>query len=337
MKTTKIPRLLPSSFLGRESTPLGKQRLYVFAYYTAAILIGLCFSMMGVAGPQREFNLLVNAGFILATVLLSAGYLTRMVKLSFTLFGVIMVAQIATMAEMLYAAFTPDGYHLMLIVANMVLLAVNVMITLIAGLEYTPYVLGLLSMAAYAACAWIARSAELANFLLIFLITFAIVCVLGNRMVHIVRITDKENTRMRKSREEFTRLVGRDKEQVMNFFRLASERRDFDSTRTLFGMLDDVMKQNIVTNVKEYLVEQETGMLDMQALFPELTHSEREICLLVLQGKTLREVTRILRKKESNITCTRTHIRRKLNLQPADSLVEALKERVEKSTGKKLM
>ncbi len=326
-KMPKIKELLPSSLLNRETSILGKQRLYVLVYYAAALLIGLCFSMFGVTGPQKEFNLLVNAGFILAIVLLSVGYLSRMVTLPFTLFGIIIVAQIATTVEMLYCAFTPDQYHLMLIIANMVLLAVNVMISLIAGLEYLPYILGILTMGTYIACTCITGSDELANFLLIFLFTFIIVCVLGNRMVHHVRLMDEEIKQMKKSRQEFYELVGRDKEQVMTFFKLASGRKDLDSTKALMEMMDDQMQQNVIANVKEYLVERETGMLDMEKIFPELSVSEREICLLVLQGKTLREVSAILDKKESNITCTRTHIRRKLNLQPSDSLLEALRER----------
>lgn len=52
----KVPRLLPSSLLERETFFLGKQQLYVFVYYTIAILVGLGFNLIGVSGPQKEFN-----------------------------------------------------------------------------------------------------------------------------------------------------------------------------------------------------------------------------------------------------------------------------------------
>lgn len=324
----KVPRLLPSSFLERETSFLGKQQLYVFVYYSIAILAGLGFNLIGVSGPQKEFNLVVNSGYILVIIMLFFGYLFHKITLSFALFGIIMVTQIATTVEMINCAYTPDEYHLMLIVGNTVLLAVNILFSLIAYLEYTPYILGVLSMGTYIACMRITGNESLGNFLMIFLVIFAIICVLGSRLVHNMRSLDKENTLLKKDEEEFFDMLGQEKEQVKAYFELASEKKDFDKTKVLLDMADDDMRRNVIANVKEYLLMQEAGMLEMETLFPEMSASEREVCLLILQGKPLKEICSILGKKESNITCTRTHIRKKLNLQPSDNLLIALQERV---------
>ena len=324
----KVPRLLPSSLLERETSFLGKQQLYVFVYYTIAILVGLGFNLIGVSGPQKEFNLVVNSGYILVIIMLFSGYLFRKITLSFALFGIIMVTQIATTMEMINCAHTPDEYHLMLIVGNTVLLAVNILFSLIAYLEYTPYVLGVLSMGTYTACMKITENGALNNFFIIFLVIFAVICVLGSRLVHNMRPLDKENTSLKKDEEEFFDLLGQNKEQVRAYFELARARQDFDKTKALLDMAGEDMRRNVIANVKEYLLMQEAGMLEMETLFPEMSASEREVCLLILQGKPLKDICSILGKKESNITCTRTHIRKKLNLQPSDNLLKALQERV---------
>lgn len=134
-------RLLPLSFLERETSFLGRQQLYVLVYYTADIVVGISTTLFGVSGPQKDFNLYLNMGYILAAILFFSGYMYRRLLLSLTLCGMLISTQAATSIEMLYCAFTPDWYHLMLIVGNMVLLAVNILFSLIAYLRHTPYIL----------------------------------------------------------------------------------------------------------------------------------------------------------------------------------------------------
>lgn len=155
-------------------------------------------------------------------------------------------------------------------------------------------------------------------------------CFLGNRLVVNIRSLEKENTSLKKEEEEFFGLLGQEKEQVKAYFELASEKKNFSNTKVLLEMVGKDMRRNIIANVKEYLAVREAGMLEMETLFPELSTGEREVCLLILQGKPLNEVCAILGKKESNITSTRTHIRRKLNLQPSDNLRKVLQDRVKK-------
>ena len=99
-------------------------------------------------------------------------------------------------------------------------------------------------------------------------------------------------------------------------------------------MLGEDLQRNVIANVSEYLSIRETGMLEMETLFPELSVSEREVCRLILQGKQQSDICSILDKKESNISSTRTHIRRKLGMQPSDNLRKVLQERIGKKADK---
>lgn len=325
----KVPRLLPSSLLERETSFLGKQQLYVFVYYTIAILVGLGFNLIGVSGPQKEFNLVVNSGYILVIIMLFSGYLFRKITLSFALFGIIMV--------------TPDshdhGNDQLRPYPRRVSPDADCRKHGIARGKYPFFSDSLFGI--HPVCAWrvehghiyrlhelITENGALNNFFIIFLVIFAVICVLGSRLVHNMRSLDKENTSLKKDEEEFFDLLGQNKEQVRAYFELARARQDFDKTKALLDMAGEDMRRNVIANVKEYLLMQEAGMLEMETLFPEMSASEREVCLLILQGKPLKDICSILGKKESNITCTRTHIRKKLNLQPSDNLLKALQERV---------
>lgn len=232
------------------------------------------------------------------------------------------------MLETIDCVYTPDEYHLMLIERNMPIFTLNILFSIIAYLKYTPYILGVLSVGTYLACMNITGNDILGNFFGIYFAVFAILCFLGNRLVVNIRSLEKENTSLKKEEEEFFGLLGQEKEQVKAYFELASEKKNFSNTKVLLEMVGKDMRRNIIANVKEYLAVREAGMLEMETLFPELSAGEREVCLLILQGKPLNEVCAILGKKESNITSTRTHIRRKLNLQPSDNLRKVLQERV---------
>lgn len=327
-------RLLPLSFLERETSFLGKQQLYVLVYYTVAIFVGIGVTLSGISGPQQDFNLWLNAGYMLMVILLFSGYIYHRLSLSFTLCYLLISTQVLTSVEMLYCAFTPDWYHMMLIVGNMVLLAVNILCSLIAYLRYTPYILCGVSMGTYIACMVITGEGTLGNFLGVFLIIFIVICILGSHMVQNMRLLDKENVSLKKDEAELFDMVGMTKKQMRAYAELAGKKNDFNQVGSLLNMLGEDLKRNVIANVSEYLSVRETGMLEMETLFPELSASEHEVCRLILQGKQQSDICAILDKKESNISSTRTHIRRKLGMQPSDNLRKVLQERVGKKAGK---
>ena len=78
----------------------------------------------------------------------------------------------------------------------------------------------------------------------------------------------------------------------------------------------------------QLLAEASTGER-IEQTFPDLTPSERNIAQLILMGCKLGSICMILNKTESNVNTQRANIRRKLGLQPTDSLYEALKARMD--------
>lgn len=68
---------------------------------------------------------------------------------------------------------------------------------------------------------------------------------------------------------------------------------------------------------------------DISATLPSLTPTEREVCRLIIGGKTILEIAAILDKTPNNISSVRIHIRKKLGLATSDDLREALLKKTE--------
>lgn len=95
---------------------------------------------------------------------------------------------------------------------------------------------------------------------------------------------------------------------------------------SLLSRLTEEEESIIFEKSKDYFLKKQVETANFLAICPTLTKSEIEICKLVMRDKSLKEICSILGKSKSNITCQRTHIRRKLGLQKHEDLKMALEE-----------
>lgn len=322
------------SFLRRERSFLGHQRLLSLVYYTLLLVFGLAANLAGIAGPLSPFFAWLNTTYLLVTLLLFSGYAFRKLPLAATISMMTLVTQLSTSVEMLYCALSPTSYNLMLIVGNTVLLAVNTIFSLVAYLKYNSYILSALTMGVYAVCMAITGDPALYNFFLIFLLAFAFISLLGHRLVRNAYRLEAENTTLRRDETELFLFLRMNREQVKAYIELAKEDCQHDDTGRLLELMGEESQRNVMANVSAYIRRREAEDCRMEHVFPELTPSERDICRLVLQDKKLGEICFLLKKSETNINSTRAHIRKKLGLQPSDRLDKALKERMKAAKGK---
>ena len=112
--------------------------------------------------------------------------------------------------------------------------------------------------------------------------------------------------------------------------------KDNDNAGNLMERLDPELRQNIINNASEHLKREELNNLMWNELCADLTNSEIQICKLVLQDKSLKEICILLDKTESNITSQRSHIRKKLNMDRKDDLKRTLELRFAEIRKKKL-
>lgn len=100
-----------------------------------------------------------------------------------------------------------------------------------------------------------------------------------------------------------------------------------DMAVNLLSRLSPEQQQNILDRAAEQLKTGELSKKAWDLVCIDLTNSERQICQMVLEGKSLKEICIELNKSESNITSQRSHIRKKLNMDRKDDLKRELEKR----------
>lgn len=100
-----------------------------------------------------------------------------------------------------------------------------------------------------------------------------------------------------------------------------------EAAESLMKRLTPDVRQKIITHASEHLFNEELNRVAWDQVCDGLTFSEKEICKLILQGHTLKEICAELNKSESNITSQRCHIRKKLNMDRRDDLRRTLEVR----------
>lgn len=103
---------------------------------------------------------------------------------------------------------------------------------------------------------------------------------------------------------------------------------NYDKAGNLMERLSPELRQRIVKHASEHLRKEEMDKLAWDEVCRDLTNSEKEICKLVLQGLSLKQICIQLDKSESNITSQRSHIRKKLNLDRKEDLRRTLELRI---------
>lgn len=304
--------------------------MITFLLYSFALVIGLVVNLSGLSGPQMRLPLVLNGIFLAVSLSFIIACLSGKISMSYTFCLLTVVTQLFTCTEMIFCALVPTEYNLMLIVANTVLLMANMMFSLIAYLKNIPLILGGISMTTYIACTVITGDGILRNFAALYMLMFLTVIVLGSLLIRNLRQLNDENTELKHDEDEILNALHMEKEQILACARLTKNQLGTQETGALLDMMDEEARNNIISNVMEAQSFMEMERNNLASVFPELSPSEIEICRLVIMGKTLNEVCAILHKSESNITCQRSNIRKKLGLQSSDNLKEVLQDRFNK-------
>lgn len=163
-----------------------------------------------------------------------------------------------------------------------------------------------------------------------YMVMFLTVIILGNLLIRNLRHLNEENSELKHGEEEILNALKMEKEQILAYARLSKNQLGTLETKALLDMMDEDARNNIISNVMEAVAFMEMERNNLASIFPELSPSEIEICRLIIMGKSLNEVCDILHKSESNITCQRSNIRKKLGLQSSDNLKKVLQERFNK-------
>lgn len=306
-----------------------RQMFLVYTFLLSIILFTCVINLLSLSGPTFPFIRYLISALIVVNIVGGALYYFRKITL-YTAFATLILSSFAeTAIEMVVLSYHISDYGMMLIMGNVSLLVIAATLPIVAYARRLPYIVGMLSMLTYVVCTLISRSNALFNFMIIFVFIFAFISVFGEMIVRNYLASEQENRSLKHNEETMLSFLRMSREEMNSFIRLSKDNGlDMYQTEQLIEALNPQTKQRLMNTLYRYTLEKQSDTDRMKAALPELTDSEIEICRLIYQDKKLSEMSRILSKTPSNITCQRTNIRAKLHLSKTDSLKEAIDNRI---------
>jgi len=312
--------------LSKESSSIvERQRGFTFVYGLLTLIIGISINLIGISGPQDSFFIYINSAHLILILSVYLIFRIGKISLSLSLSLIFLITEFEIVTEMIYCAISGTTYHIDLFLGNMVLLAILQVLIMVTYLPQILLVSAVITLLTYSGCSLIANDSSLLNFLPIFVIVWAFVLWMGIRLISNVSQLEQENSGLKNEQQLIIDFLQMDKNQWSVIIALAKENKiSPQQTNRLMSLLSMDTRRNIIDNVRQMIEQESIDYESLSKRLPTLARGEIEICKLILQGKSISEISTSLGKTVSNITCRRTNIRAKLGLKKEENLHEVL-------------
>lgn len=300
------------------------QRIMVTAFVCVLVLIAVPLNLLGLAGPTSELFTWLNFGQYAFVVVALVLMWVKLIRLDAALASILTMVQCYMAMEMFQCATVADAPRIIMIFGDMFLSFGVIMLSLTANFRILPFVLSAIAVSSYVSCIAITRDSMLINFSPLTFFGFLLIPILGYMFVRNFRRLETENIQMKDTERNVLDALGIDKERALEFVHAKKKGRirmlDFFKESAIWKLRDEI---------EEMSNDDKASLEQIKAAIPELTPSEAEIALLIIQGHKTSEICMRLGKEKGNVTSQRTHIRTKLRLSDSRAdLRTALAERL---------
>lgn len=156
--------------------------------------------------------------------------------------------------------------------------------------------------------------------------------LLTSLMCQNVRHLQNENIAYHKNERQLQNILRLNGKEISAYIEMCRTENIKDSdTDRLFSMLSEKSQRNVINAVERKKAIDISRRRNLKVVFPDFTPMELEVSRLVLRDMKLSQITNITGKSESNISAVRSHIRKKIGLDPTEDLREALMKKVEEA------
>ena len=213
----------------------------------------------------------------------------------------------------------------MLTTVNITVCYILVLIASISMLPRISLVCTCINIISMFLCHYLTDNSMYSQLLVIFGFTSVATTVLGfvaNKLLHEqqMELDDYANTI-----DQVLHVFNMRKNELLALLKLAKAQNTtavYD--KELMAQLDNNTMQNIIKVASQIEHMQACQRKEMCERFPMLTPTELDVCRLVEQGLTLKDISTALGKSVSNVSTVRGNIRKKLGLAQDDDLRSAL-------------
>ena len=311
-----------------DRTKVGRRdyfRQLIFLTFAPISIILFSLHLFGSYGLTIKPALVCSAFYVLVSAVALIVYIVKGPKklkyiMSAFLLSLIIIQNVRLLV---LASF---GFHdPMLTTINITVCYILVLIACISILPRISLVCTCINIISMFLCHYLTDNSLYSQLLVIFGFTSVATTVFGfvaNNLLHEqqMELNDYANTI-----DQILHMFGMTKTELMALLKLAKAKNaDTVYDKELMEQLDHKTLRNIIKVANQIEHLQACHRKDMHERFPMLTPAELDVCRLVEQGLTLKEVANALDKSVSNVSTVRGNIRKKLGLTQDDDLRRAL-------------
>lgn len=249
-------------------------------------------------------------------------------KVAISAFGIMM--QLAESARIVYAAVERlEGFE-ETILFNQVISVALIFYLVMASVRHVPAVIAAISMATICFAYFNTEGGINRQMVVIFIIVEITTCVLGEIIRRGIRGMMQENDDFQSTLDDLLSTFHMSKTELLAYLQMGRGNMSDEDISDFFDHLDERTEANLIRAVEQRMNHRRMQNADISSVMPSLTPTEREVCRLIVGGKTNSEIAAILKKTSNNVSTVRIHIRKKLGLTSQDDLRETLLNLMEK-------
>lgn len=314
------------------SNIIERQRTFVFLYASLCYLVGIPLNLITSFGPQGMFFYAANSMHALFILLLVGLFIRHVISVYWAVLLLILSIQVEIPIEMIHMAHT-EGVIMGIpgIFGNTILLGMVLILSITAYIRYLPYVQTLITIAALTVCWYITRDAHIGQSIPVLIMVFLVLAFMGERLIHGVSMLQSSKDDLAREQARVFEFLNIDREDLLRLIKLSRREKLSDKQKNrLLSLLDEQTKASVMEIAEDVVEKKRRNLTVLKTHKLGLTPYEQEICQMILQGNTVGEIARKLRKSTSAITSARALIRSKLGLKRTDNLQVMLLKLVDK-------
>lgn len=324
-KVLSTVRQLLMPLLKREGNDVfQRQKLIVFLSCVVLTLVLVPCHFIGMVGASdlvlKLLSVLMITTSVTMLVLVLTGRLT--VSKALGIQGIVFVVFLSVKIVYIALALPNMTY---LIPVNEFIVVMAITIVAMCHIRHVPFIMCGLFIVVLTIGNIFVKTKSLDDFNFIFIGFILFLCLLGPTMIYNVDKMRRDNERFKKDEEALISVVRMNHKEIYNYIAMS---RNSEPTEKevdhFFSILSEKAKRNIIRAVEMKIAGENANTERLKRTFPMFTPSEIAVVSLILQGKRLSEICNLTGKSENNINTVRSHIRKKLALNPNEDLREAL-------------
>lgn len=294
---------------------LNKQAKLVFFYMSVCYMAGVMIALIFDTGINSEFYTYGNILQLIIIALLHIFSFTKKVSYRKTINAFLLIMSTEVAAEMIYEATVNQRQSSLFILTHLTIMMILTSGAVLAYLRFSTFYISTLSVVTYIVSTIITQNIHLSQYTYIVILAFLGLAILGNKIYNMLYLIEDKNISLQDEKNEiidFTHLDHQDWNVLIES--LKNKHISADKTLSVLKLINENISHRIASQARQLVRDEQMYSPILLSRYPNLTSGELEVCLFIIRGMTVSQISAALNITLSTVTTIRSNIRTKMNL-----------------------